>query len=571
MIEPGQRDCYALMVVPSFAPTIRLTTVTNWFDLKVKHHPGQELTTTEMVHLGRQVQKARAALQRLCDSGSYRPTDVESLAERIDQLDALLPIQNHRVTLPFEADLTGSEVFNSTNAGLAPRLLTWYGEPASAGGSVFILGTGFNFDSIKVIVGGVLLSDPRGASATTPPGARAPASYDIISRNVIRIDIPAEAATMDTGVVSSYPTPPSGTREEVAGSQSVETMRMTVEPGRAQTPAAGGEIYRKTVEITRGTGLRSHAPAAVTPRPTNVYNATFTTFSAAVGVPFVGVVANFCDYPATSAPPNPNDYFITINWGDNVEDTPASFSQHDATSLDIIGRHTYSSVGPFTVDIKIQKRNSLEAHLFGAPEVSPATGFACLRRKIIDVHVATAHGISNHLQVEVPPGGAPRAQSELSPILPGTIPSSSYVPPSGATAPATAGSRVPASMRPDRASPNPATTSLAQPPASRALKPDDPISPRATSARSTSPLVALPWLQSRAFTPRSTSVRAPRADPEVVPTTSRSSDETKGEPPATGGSNAPSAGPGRAKNTDPSGSKTPIRRSLLSRILAPSR
>ena len=154
-IEPGQRDCYALMVVPNFVPCIKLTTVTNWFDLKTHHPHGQDLSTGEMVHLGRKLQTARASLERLCDSGKYRTTDVESLEERLDQLDSMLPIQSHRVKLPFEADLSGSEIFNSTNAGLAPRLLTWYGEPANQGGSVFILGTGFNIDTMKVVVGGV--------------------------------------------------------------------------------------------------------------------------------------------------------------------------------------------------------------------------------------------------------------------------------------------------------------------------------------------------------------------------------------------------------------------------------
>ncbi len=110
-----------------------------------------------MVGLGRKLQTARNAYQRLCDSGRYRPTDIESLGERLDQLEAMLPIQSHQVTLPFEADLTGSEIFSSYNAGLGPRLLTWYGEPSQPGGSIFILGTGFTVHEMKVIVGGQVL------------------------------------------------------------------------------------------------------------------------------------------------------------------------------------------------------------------------------------------------------------------------------------------------------------------------------------------------------------------------------------------------------------------------------
>jgi len=190
LIEPGQRDCYALVVVPNFIPAMRLTSATNFFDLTTSH-PKQEMETTDVVHLGRKLQVARNAMQRLCDSSQYRPADLELLNDRLTQLEALLPMQSHRVLLPNEADLSGSEIFTSTNVGLAPRLLTWYGEPASAGGSsIFIMGSGFKVDGMKIIVGGQTLGDP---------GSAAP-SYDIISRNVIRIDIPKGAATNLTPV-----------------------------------------------------------------------------------------------------------------------------------------------------------------------------------------------------------------------------------------------------------------------------------------------------------------------------------------------------------------------------------
>lgn len=193
-IEPGPRECYALLLVPNFVPSIRLTTVTNWFDLKTKH-PDQELETTDMVRLGRKLQTARMAMTRLCDSGQYRPVDLEVLGDRLNQLEAMLPLQSHLVTLPFEGDLTGSEIFSSTNAGLGPRLLTWYGEPARPGGSVFLLGNGFNVRDMKIIVGGVTLKD----DGTTTP------TYEMISRNVVRIDIPKDVQAIRTPVIYSDP------------------------------------------------------------------------------------------------------------------------------------------------------------------------------------------------------------------------------------------------------------------------------------------------------------------------------------------------------------------------------
>jgi hypothetical protein len=185
VIEPGPREAYALMVLPNFVPRVRLTSATNWFDLETAHND-QLLETTDMVRLSRKLQVAKAALARLCDARLYRPEETELLADRLDQLEAMLPIQGHEVLLPFEADLTGSELFSSNSSGLAPRLLTWYGEggPPGQSASVFILGTNFHVHEMKAIVGGVTVPD-----------------IDMISRNVIRIDIPDEAQAIQTNAV----------------------------------------------------------------------------------------------------------------------------------------------------------------------------------------------------------------------------------------------------------------------------------------------------------------------------------------------------------------------------------
>jgi hypothetical protein len=176
-IEPGPRDCVAAIVAPNFVPQLRMTSVSNWFDL-IGHGMDQMLENTEMVRMARKLQAARAALDRICDAHTYPPDQLQMLSDRLDQLEALLPMRIHRVALPFEGDLTGSEIFSSSGAGLAPRLLTWYGEPPRVGtvSSIFIVGTGFTIHELKTIAGGVDVADT-----------------DIMSRNVLRIEIPAEA------------------------------------------------------------------------------------------------------------------------------------------------------------------------------------------------------------------------------------------------------------------------------------------------------------------------------------------------------------------------------------------
>jgi hypothetical protein len=182
-IEPGPRECVAMVVTPNFVPQIRLTSVSNWFDLAGHCCSEQTIETTDMVRMAHRLQKARAALHKLCDTHDYPPNQIALLSERLDQLEALLPMRTHEVALPFEGDLSASEIFTSTAAGLSPRLLTWYGEPPKVGAisSIFVVGTGFTVHELKTIAGGMELSDT-----------------DLISRNVLRINIPADARPITT-------------------------------------------------------------------------------------------------------------------------------------------------------------------------------------------------------------------------------------------------------------------------------------------------------------------------------------------------------------------------------------
>ena len=182
-IEPGVRECVALVVAPNFVPQIRLTSTSNWFDLTGKH--GEQTTeTTDMVRMARKLQTARSALNRICDTHAFPPNELELLSSRLDQLEALLPMRTHQVTLPFEGDLTASEIFASSSAALAPRLLTWYGEQPKVGvaSSIFVVGTGFSVQELKAIAGGV----------------PADTDMDLMSRNVLRIVIPVDARPRTT-------------------------------------------------------------------------------------------------------------------------------------------------------------------------------------------------------------------------------------------------------------------------------------------------------------------------------------------------------------------------------------
>ena len=197
-IEPGQRECIALMVTPNFIPSLRVSTVANWFDV-TGAHARPELTNGEMLVLGRLLQQAKDAVARACVSREYRPTDATVLTQRIKQLEALLPTQDTRIDLPDEGDLMGSEIFSSNAAGLGPALLAWYGEPIQdgTGGSIFLQGRGFSVTETQVVVGGVPLAPNQ--------------QFRLISRNVMQIIVPPNGLAVKFACDRDHTAQPSDT------------------------------------------------------------------------------------------------------------------------------------------------------------------------------------------------------------------------------------------------------------------------------------------------------------------------------------------------------------------------
>ncbi|WP_406695033.1 hypothetical protein V5E97_28735 [Singulisphaera sp. Ch08] len=181
-IEPGPRECVALVVAPNFVPSIHFTSFGNWFEY-VGKHANQKFDTADVLEFSRKLQTAKNALNQVCDSGDYRPGEIARLSDRLAQLEAKLPSQDYRVPLPYEGDLLGSEVFNSSGTRLFPRLLSWFGEPAQVGkpSTIFMLGTSFSVHETQVIAGGVPAADMK-----------------LISRNVMEITIKADARPIQT-------------------------------------------------------------------------------------------------------------------------------------------------------------------------------------------------------------------------------------------------------------------------------------------------------------------------------------------------------------------------------------
>jgi hypothetical protein len=233
-IEPGQRECVALVVTPNFIPALRINTVANWFDV-AGHCATRHLNNREMLEYGHKVQAAKNALTRLCDPREYRPSDYSHIRERLKQLENLLPTHDTCVDLPDEGDLLGSEIFSSNAAGLAPTLLAWYGEPVQEGeaSSIFLLGRGYSVFETTVIAGGYNIADDQ---------------KRLISRNVMQIVIPPKARVIKVPCQGATSASASGSAKPATAPGAPATAAAAAAVPASTSPAASAAAAPKTCE-----------------------------------------------------------------------------------------------------------------------------------------------------------------------------------------------------------------------------------------------------------------------------------------------------------------------------------
>ncbi|MEX2112141.1 MAG: hypothetical protein WD845_03095, partial [Pirellulales bacterium] len=124
-LEPGIRECEAVIVMPAFVPNLKIDITTNWERL-VK--PGAiKVDYVKMIDEAAMIQQAVGYSSGVTDQECYRPEDYDILCSRIDQLGKMLPMQQQVVRLPFPYVLGGTELFDSGNHHLPPRLIEYYG------------------------------------------------------------------------------------------------------------------------------------------------------------------------------------------------------------------------------------------------------------------------------------------------------------------------------------------------------------------------------------------------------------------------------------------------------------
>ncbi|MAT71818.1 MAG: hypothetical protein CMJ58_20100 [Planctomycetaceae bacterium] len=127
-LEPGMRECVAVVIMPSFVPYADFDVRTNWF--RLTNPKNAALTMRDSVKLSKAItamRRSRAQCARCAHC--YRPGEVDRLMKRVHQLDRELPLQTMRSQIPYENTLGGFEMFNTGVTDLAPELVGWYGAP----------------------------------------------------------------------------------------------------------------------------------------------------------------------------------------------------------------------------------------------------------------------------------------------------------------------------------------------------------------------------------------------------------------------------------------------------------
>jgi hypothetical protein len=190
-LEPGQRECTALIVMPAFVPWVTLDVRTRWFALA--HTGGTEPGIKETLAMERAVHALRAGAAA-CGRGGCHDAALAHLLRAADQLERRLPLQTLQAHVPQENTAGGFELFNAGVTDLAPELLGWYGAPGvdpAANTTLFLVGKGFSVLDTKVIAGG------------------RPARFHVVSRDLMEVEVPAGAMPI---VPAACPTEVAATR-----------------------------------------------------------------------------------------------------------------------------------------------------------------------------------------------------------------------------------------------------------------------------------------------------------------------------------------------------------------------
>lgn len=222
-LEPGIRECAAVIVMPSFIPGLSFDVHTNWFALA--HPKDTEPDLHDTVKLARAVAAVRESAVA-CQACRHRYADglLAQLLRRADQLEQELSLQTLAAKVPLENTAGGFELFDAGITDLAPELTGWYGAPGidpEATTTLFLTGEGFSIHDTRLLAGG------------------RPVPFRLLSREVMEVTIPPSVQPLTP--VASSPRSTAGLGQSWSPLQLVTHAQAQAEPLPAppDSPPAG--------------------------------------------------------------------------------------------------------------------------------------------------------------------------------------------------------------------------------------------------------------------------------------------------------------------------------------------
>ncbi len=189
-IEPGMRECMAIVLMPSFVPHVTFETRGNWFKIAA---PGRTaVSVAETVEHSRAIRSMQRTAQEFVTCPElYRDGEVQRLLARVHQLSQELPLQTLETQVPIENSLGGFEILSHGTRELAPELLGWYGAPGydpTRPVELFLSGDNFSVHQTRLIVG----------NANIP--------FRLLSRQIMQVTLPPNLPVLrDQNLIDSHP------------------------------------------------------------------------------------------------------------------------------------------------------------------------------------------------------------------------------------------------------------------------------------------------------------------------------------------------------------------------------
>ena len=198
-IEPGMRECVAMIILPSFAPELTFDTRSRWFALEKPSDSQPELG--RLYVLSEEFKRFKKYTTNKDSSKSAAkgvetaglPNDENKLKYILDEVETLLPLQTLSARVPFENTLGGFALLNDGVSALAPQLYGSYGKVVLQTNHLspaYLIGNNFSIRGTKVIAGGIQITN-----------------FTLLSRQLMLISIPDDVRVTGNSVTVHVATP----------------------------------------------------------------------------------------------------------------------------------------------------------------------------------------------------------------------------------------------------------------------------------------------------------------------------------------------------------------------------